>query len=102
MEIEKSHIVISLAGRDKGDLFFVFDRDAKNVFLADGKCRKLTKPKRKNLTHVRFVSESSAEAAQAIRDGGRVSDKDLRKWLAVFKAGTGNDKGGTYVWQKTI
>jgi ribosomal protein L14E/L6E/L27E len=102
MEIEKSHIVISLAGRDKGDLFFVFDRDARSVVLADGKSRKLEKPKRKNIMHVRFVSESSAEIADAIKNGGKVSDKDLRNWLAIFKAGTGNDKGGTYVWQKTM
>ncbi len=102
MEIEKSHIVISLAGRDKGSLFFVLDRDAKSVLLADGKSRKLDKPKRKNITHVRFVSESSADIASIIKNGGKVSDKDLRKWLAVFKAGAGNDKGGTYVWQKTM
>lgn len=102
MEIEKSHIVISLAGRDKGSLFFVFDRDQNTAILVDGKCRKLSKPKRKNISHVRFVSESRAEIAEVIRNGGKVSDKDLRKWLAVFKAGTGNDKGGTYVWQKTM
>lgn len=102
MEIEKSHIVISLAGRDKGNLFYVFDRNENSVFLADGKCRKLEKQKRKNIMHVRFVSESSPEIASIIKDGGKVSDKDLRKWLAIFKAGTGNDKGGTYVWQKTM
>ena len=37
MEISKSDIVISLAGRDKGNVFFVMDTDGVYVFLADGK-----------------------------------------------------------------
>jgi len=102
MEIDKSHIVVSLAGRDKGELFFVLDRDARSVLLADGKIRKVEKPKRKNIMHVRFVAESDSETARKIKNGGKVSNKELRNTLAAFKAGAGNEKGGTCVWQKTM
>ena len=39
MDAEKSHIVVSLAGHDKGMYFFVLERDGEYVTLADGKLR---------------------------------------------------------------
>jgi len=47
MEILKSNIVSSLAGRDKGKYFFVLKIEENFALLADGKGRKLEKPKRK-------------------------------------------------------
>ena len=47
MEIDRSSLIVSKAGRDKGQLFFVIDADEQYVYLADGKSRKLEKPKRK-------------------------------------------------------
>ena len=52
MELKKGLIVKSLKGHDKGDLLMIADFDEKRVLLADGKQRKLTKPKSKNLKHV--------------------------------------------------
>ena len=45
MEISKSDIVISLAGHDKGKLFYVLDTDGVYVTLANGKQRKVETPK---------------------------------------------------------
>ena len=47
MEVDKSSLIVSKAGRDKGQLFYVIDADEQYVYLADGKSRKLEKPKRK-------------------------------------------------------
>ena len=52
MEIDRSSLIVSKAGRDKGQLFFVIDADEQYVYLADGKSRKLEKPKRKKRRHV--------------------------------------------------
>ena len=52
MEIDKSSLVVSKAGRDQGQLFYVIDADEQYVYLADGKSRRLEKPKRKKRKHV--------------------------------------------------
>lgn len=102
MDIAKSHIVVALAGRDKGKLFFVLDADGDYVLLADGKGRKLEKPKRKKRKHIQFVSESDSYAAGKIRSGGKVLNSEIRKALAEFLGETnGEDQGGNNAWQKT-
>ncbi len=93
MELEVSNIVISLKGRDKGGLFFVTQADERYVTLADGKSRKLNKPKCKNKAHVRFVSDCAPEIALGIKNG-KLSDKAIRTALAKFRSGAEIKKEG--------
>ena len=46
MEIARSDIVKSTAGRDKGKFFFVLAVEEDFLLLADGKTRRLGRPKR--------------------------------------------------------
>ena len=82
MEISQSDIVISLAGRDKGNVFFVMNTDGVYVFLADGKSRKIAKPKRKKRFHVRKVLRQDSILAAKIRSGEQVLNSELRRELA--------------------
>ena len=84
MEIHKSDIVLSEAGRDKGMLFFVIDTDGVYVSLANGKERKLDTPKRKKLRHVRLVLRPDSSVAVKIRSGDRVLNIELRRELAII------------------
>ena len=84
MEIHKSDIVLSEAGRDKGMLFFVIDTDGVYVSLANGKERKLETPKRKKLRHVRLVLRPDSSVAVKIRSGDRVLNSELRRELAII------------------
>ena len=84
MDISKADIVISLAGRDKGRLFYVLARDGQYVTIADGKGRKLENPKRKKLKHVRFVSRTESRVAGKILSGDKVLNSELRRDLAAF------------------
>ena len=84
MEIHKSDIVLSEAGRDKGMLFFVIDTDGVYVSLANGKERKLETPKRKKLRHVRLVLRPDSSVAVKIRSGDRVLNSELRRELAAY------------------
>ena len=84
MEISKADIVISLAGRDQGKLFYVIETDGMYVTIADGKGRKLENPKRKKLKHVRIVSRTDSRVAQKIASGDKVLNSELRRDLAVF------------------
>jgi len=84
MDISKSDIVISLAGRDKGKLFYVMDTEDNYVLIADGKGRKLENPKRKKLKHVRRVTRTETRVATKILNGDKVLNSELRRDLATF------------------
>ena len=84
MDISKSDIVISLAGRDKDKLFYVMDTEDNYVFLADGKGRKLENPKRKKLKHVRRVTRTETRVDMKILNGDKVLNSELRRDLAAF------------------
>ena len=84
MEVSKADMIVSLAGRDKGQLFFVIDTDDQFVYLADGKGRRLESPKRKKLRHVRKLPLYASRVAEKIRNGDKVLNSELRRELAVI------------------
>ena len=84
MDISKSDIIESLAGRDKGNFFYVIDVEDNYVLIADGKGRKLENPKRKKLKHVRRVSRTETRVAVKIQNGDKVLNSELRRDLAAF------------------
>lgn len=47
MNYEKGDIVISIAGRDCGQIFLVWSLQGGDVFLVNGKLRKINSPKKK-------------------------------------------------------
>ena len=55
MDIARSNIVKSIAGRDAGSLFFVLATEGDFLLLADGKRRRVESPKRKRRKHVELV-----------------------------------------------
>ncbi len=80
MEIKNGSVVISSAGHDKGRFMLVVGADGERVYLADGKERKLSHPKQKNLKHIR--------ATRFTIDPAGLTDKRLRQTLSSFaKAG---------------
>ena len=83
--IHPSQIVLSMAGHDKGKLFFVLREEGEYVLLADGKGRKLATPKRKRKKHIQSVGTSAHPAAQWLHRGEAVSDRQLRAALAAFR-----------------
>ena len=84
MEIDKSDLIISLAGRDKGQIFFVVDTQEEYVLIADGKGRKLEQPKRKKRKHVQKLPTTDSRVAEKIRNGDKVLNSELRRELAVY------------------
>ena len=84
MDISKSDIIESLAGRDKGKYFYVIDVEDNYVLIADGKGRKLENPKRKKLKHVRRVTRTETRVAAKILNGDKVLNSELRRDLATF------------------
>lgn len=94
MEIDKSSLVVSKAGRDQGQLFYVIDTDEQYVYLADGKSRKLEKPKRKKRKHIEQIPRTESRIAEKIRNGEKVLNSELRKELASFGQKQSQNQGG--------
>lgn len=78
MELIVGSVVCSKAGRDKDNYFVVVAIEGEAVFLADGKLRKLQKPKRKNRRHIALTGR--------VIPIEQVSDKALYRQLAAFNS----------------
>ena len=76
MKLLKGSVVRAEAGRDGGGYFVIVEADEKYCFIADGKTRKLAKPKRKNIKHIRTTN--------SMIDVNEITDKKLRNMLKQF------------------
>ena len=79
MQIQPGSVVYSKAGHDKGGLFLVLQIENDCVYLADGKLRKLEKPKKKKQKHL----QGTNHVLQL--DETLLSNAGIRKALAQFK-----------------
>ena len=84
MEIAKSDIVRSDAGRDKGKLFAVLAVEGEYLLLADGKGRRVEAPKRKKRRHVLFVAADESRLADKIKRSEKITNSELRRTLAAY------------------
>jgi ribosomal protein L14E/L6E/L27E len=94
MEIAKSSIVRSDAGRDKGKLFIVMAVQGEYLLLADGKSRKVESPKRKKRKHVLFVAADETRVSQKIISNEKVTNSELRRTLATYREEVHPDQEG--------
>ena len=78
--MEYGQIVFSKKGRDKGKPFIVVDAHQEYLYLADGKLRTLTRPKKKKIVHI----QSTSYIADLTTDGRVLQDADLRKQINKF------------------
>lgn len=85
MDISRSDVVLSVAGHDKGMLFYVIDTDGVYVSLANGKERTVEKPKRKKNKHVRKLPRENSLLAEKIRSGEPLLNSELRRELAKIR-----------------
>ena len=94
-DIKISDVVVSTAGRDQGEWFYVIAEEPIYLYLANGKDRTLDRPKRKKRKHVQKVLRSETRVAEKIRSGDKVLNGELRRDLA-FLAGQmqANNLGG--------
>ncbi len=83
-DINISDVVVSTAGRDSGEWFYVIAEDPIYLYLANGKDRSLDKPKRKKRKHVQKVLRSETRVAEKIRSGNKVLNGELRRDLAFL------------------
>ena len=90
-----SDVVVSTAGHDQGELFYVISTDDQFLYLANGKDRTLDKPKRKKRKHVQKVLRSETRVVEKLIRGDKVLNSELRRDLAFHaKEMQANNLGG--------
>ena len=90
-----SDVVLSIAGRDRGSLYYCVGSDQRYVMLANGENRTLDKPKRKARRHVQKVLRSETRVAEKLKQGDKVLNSELRRDLAFLaREMQSNDLGG--------
>ena len=94
MEADVGHIVISLAGRDKGRPFYVLKTEENFVYLSDGSLRKIESPKKKKLKHVKVIHGFETRIAEKLRSGDKVLNSEMRKALMDFSKAQQQAEGG--------
>jgi len=85
MDFEIAQVVISKAGRDKGDVFIVIDVCGEYLQLVDGKGRPMQNPKRKKTKHVQPTKTIDANIKAALAQQKHLKDSDFQNALKIFK-----------------
>ena len=84
--IEQGDLVVSKAGRDKGEIFLVIKTENDYALIVDGRIRKVLAPKKKNKKHLRSVpTVSYYELAEKIRIGDAVGNQRVYRLLKAEK-----------------
>ena len=79
-------VVYSIAGRDTGKVFVITQViDINYVLVSDGDLRRVEKPKKKKIRHLKFSSIIVDSIAQKINCGMKLTNADIRKALTDIK-----------------
>ena len=82
---EPGRVVVSTQGHDAGRWYAVVSvLDERNLLLVDGEIRKLAKPKKKRVKHLKALPLSVQLEGRG-ESGGPVADSDIRKALKAHK-----------------
>lgn len=86
MELEIGQFVKSKSGRDKDRIFIVIDRENEQyVHIVDGDLRKLEKPKRKKVKHLKKIDKISQDVNEKFFSEKKLTNAIIRK--EIEKAG---------------
>ena len=85
LEYQIGQVVYSKSGHDKGDVQMIIAVEGEYLFLADGRRRKLEKPKRKKKMHVQPTFYVEEDVAAKLQTGAYLLDADIKKALKKYR-----------------
>ena len=69
-----NQLAVSLAGHDKDSVYAVVAEEGSMVLLADGRTRKMKKPKKKNQKHIRRIGNLPNDVREKLQRVSQNSD----------------------------
>jgi ribosomal protein L14E/L6E/L27E len=94
MTFSVGNVVRALNGRDSDLEFFVVGLNGDYALIADGKGRRLEKPKKKKLKHLQFVAQGKCPASEKLRSGEKATNNELRRSLRKNNEPDREEQGG--------
>ena len=88
MDIHPGEFVCATKGRDKGKWFLVVCSGDTYVYIADGKNRKISNPKKKNLKHIVSKGFKDELMALKLKQNNMPTNKEIRCLLKGFYGNT--------------
>lgn len=79
--VQIGHLVSSVQGRDSGKFYLVVEIEEARIKVADGECRKVENPKRKNLKHLKVYDVVAGILNDKAQSGKKITNADVRKEL---------------------
>ena len=84
MNIKPGEFVIANAGKEKGKCFVVLSVENQFLYLCNGKNRKVSNPKKKQIKHVLKAGAYDEEIIRSI-SGGNLADRQIRRSISAFQ-----------------
>jgi len=86
---EIGRIAVSSAGRDTGRVFVIKQIvDTYYVYIVDGDLRKMDRPKKKKLKHLKLTENVLSGIADKLENGTKVFDAEIRSAIRSLQSGS--------------
>ncbi|SHI77649.1 KOW domain-containing RNA-binding protein [Lutispora thermophila] len=83
--LQPGQVVYSVAGRDEGRKFIVLSIiDDNYVYISDGDLRKVTKPKKKKVKHLKPTGIVANSIKEKLLSNKRIEDFEIRDYLTLL------------------
>ena len=83
MNIKPGEFVIANAGKDKGECFVVLSVENQFLYLCNGKNRKVSNPKKKQIKHVLKAGAYDGQIIKRLEDSN-LTDRQIRRSISAF------------------
>ncbi|MBT3319184.1 MAG: RNA-binding protein [Clostridia bacterium] len=87
--VQVGRIAVSKAGRDTGRVFVIKQViDTYYVYIVDGDLRKMDRPKKKKLKHLKLSENVLDSIADKLKEGTKVFDAEIRSAIRSLQSGS--------------
>ena len=83
--VKVGDLVLSKAGRDKGKYFLVVAVSGAIATIVDGRTRKVSNPKKKNIKHLEVLTAGLKVLSEKIRNGKAVGNERVYRAVKTEK-----------------
>lgn len=85
MEITLGQVAISKSGRDKGKTFIIWQIvDDTFVLIVDGDLRKVERPKKKRIKHLRCTEDIIEKLNEKLTNNEKITNAEIRRSLVEY------------------
>jgi len=79
------NLCISTNGRDVNNEYLIYAHSASFCFLVDGNAKKINKPKKKNIKHIKLLGVESKIIKEKIERNQKVFDSEIYSFIKNYK-----------------